>query len=84
MKKRSLFEINLNVCFSYRVLFWTDWGAVPKIEKMYTNGTGKAVLVSADIFWPNGIALDLPSQRLYWTEAKKSTIEVITYAIAVA
>lgn len=49
---------------------------MPKIERMFTDGSERTVLIGTSIFWPNGIALDLPSQRVYWTEAKKNTIEV--------
>nr|CAI5853203.1 unnamed protein product [Callosobruchus analis] len=32
-------------------------------------------LIDTNIHWPNGLALDYPNGRIYWTDAKKMTIE---------
>lgn len=33
--------------------------------------------ITENIHWPNGLALDRPADRLYWNDAKLSTIESI-------
>jgi sugar lactone lactonase YvrE len=51
-------------------LFWSDWGRRPRIEKAGLDGTGRETLVRDGIVWPNGLALDLAAERLYWVDAK--------------
>lgn len=33
------------------------------------------VLISDNLGWPNGLAIDRPSERLYWNDGKQKTIE---------
>lgn len=58
-------------------MYWTDWGHQPKISRAFMDGTNSADFVSTDIQWPNGLAIDHPNSRLYWTDAKLRTIESI-------
>ncbi|XP_053699069.1 low-density lipoprotein receptor-related protein 4 [Sabethes cyaneus] len=51
-------------------VFWTDWGTVPKIEKVYMDGSERQTIVSESIFWPNGLAIDYTTNRIYWADAK--------------
>lgn len=63
-----------------RYMFWTDWGEVPKIERAGMDGDSatRQVIVSTNIFWPNGLTLDYGSGsgnsasdgRLYWVDGK--------------
>lgn len=32
-------------------------------------------LISENLGWPNGLAIDRPSERLYWNDGKQKTIE---------
>lgn len=41
------------------------------------DGSDPKVLVSSDIRWPNGLALDYHNERLYWVDAKRQKIETI-------
>ncbi|KAH8026378.1 hypothetical protein HPB51_020362 [Rhipicephalus microplus] len=47
------------------LLFWTDWGDVPKIERASMDGnlTTRKVIVREDIFWPNGLTVDYEARR---------------------
>lgn len=47
-------------------MFWTDWGESPKIEKasMDGNRTSRKIIVSENIYWPNGITADYNTKRL--------------------
>ena len=47
-------------------MFWTDWGEVPKIERADMDGSNdsRKVIVSDDIFWPNGISVDYDNEVL--------------------
>ncbi|KAG8179495.1 hypothetical protein JTE90_027207 [Oedothorax gibbosus] len=62
-------------------MFWTDWGETPKIEKasMDGNHSSRVVIVADDILWPNGIAVDYDTKRIYWTDAKKKCITSIDF-----
>ena len=39
-------------------MFWTDWGKEPKIERAAMDGSERTLLVTTQLGWPNGIALD--------------------------
>ena len=55
-------------------MFWTDWGAEPKIERAGMDGSERRLLVTENVLWPNGLTLDLVSERLYWVDAKLNLI----------
>ncbi|CAG9792217.1 unnamed protein product [Diatraea saccharalis] len=63
------------------LMFWTDWGEVPKIERAGMNGDPltRRVLVKDDIIWPNGITIDYNSNLIYWVDAKLHFIDVIDF-----
>ena len=44
---------------------------------MNTDGSGFSMLVNDSIGWPNGIALDLPGNRLYWVDGRHKVVETI-------
>ncbi|XP_065196274.1 low-density lipoprotein receptor-related protein 4-like [Sycon ciliatum] len=64
-----------------RKMYWTDWSTTaPGIEVAYMDGSYRRKLVSKNITWPNGLALDLyggPDKRLYWVDGGQKTIESI-------
>lgn len=61
----------------FREMYWSDWGNHPEIGKSFMDGTADISFVSNDITWPNGLAIDFPNDRLYWTDAKRATIESV-------
>lgn len=65
----------------YSYMYWTDWGESPKIECAYLDGSERRVLVNTSLGWPNGLALDLEKDKLYWGDAKTDKIEVSNRAI---
>nr|XP_032826857.1 very low-density lipoprotein receptor-like isoform X1 [Petromyzon marinus] len=58
-------------------LYWSDWGEPAKIEKAGMNGANRHAIVTHDIQWPNGIALDLANRRLYWVDSKLHTLSSV-------
>jgi low density lipoprotein receptor-related protein 5/6 len=56
-------------------MYWSDWGEKPKIERANLDGTDRRVLISTDLGWPNGLAVDREGGRLYWGDAKTDRIE---------
>jgi len=63
-------------------MYWTDWGLVAKIERSHMDGRNREVLVTSRVTWPNGIALDLPNARLFWTDGKRGLIEVFIHVFS--
>ncbi|KAH9498800.1 Exosome complex protein, partial [Bulinus truncatus] len=67
-------------------LFWTDWdGSYPRIESCSMAGELETRRVVYDIRqykgggWPNGLALDYETRRLYWIDARSDTIHCVLY-----
>ncbi|XP_025082106.1 low-density lipoprotein receptor-related protein 4-like isoform X2 [Pomacea canaliculata] len=52
------------------VMYWSDRGATPTIERANYDGTGRQTLVSGGEYLnqPNAIALDTVVGRLYWAD----------------
>ncbi|XP_063374859.1 low-density lipoprotein receptor-related protein 4 [Cydia amplana] len=57
------------------VMYWSDWGLSPCIERADMDGGNRERLITGDMVWPNGLALDLDQQRIYWTDGGNKTIE---------
>ncbi|XP_055870134.1 low-density lipoprotein receptor-related protein 1-like isoform X4 [Biomphalaria glabrata] len=67
-------------------LFWTDWdGSHPRIESCSMAGEPETRMVVFDIRnykgagWPNGLALDYETKRLYWVDARSDSIHSVLY-----
>ncbi|KAM3968213.1 low-density lipoprotein receptor-related protein 4 [Aphomia sociella] len=57
------------------VMYWSDWGVVPCIERADMDGGNRKRLIFGNMTWPNGLALDLANDRIYWTDGGNRTIE---------
>ena len=56
-------------------MFWGDWGSDAKIEKANMDGSNRAKILDSTVLrWPNGLAIDYDTSRLYWTDAKMDHI----------
>ena len=58
------------------MMYWTDWGANPKIEQAGMDGSARRVIVTGNLGWPNGLTIDQATNRLFWADAKLNKIEV--------
>ncbi len=58
-----------------RVLYFTDWGGVGRIEKASLNGANRTVIHNTSLVWPNALTLDIPTQTLYWADANLDKVE---------
>ena len=61
------------------LMFWTDWGTSPKIERSTMHGDDRRAIVSSDLRWPNGITIDVTGSKIYWTDAGKDRIEASNF-----
>ena len=57
-------------------MYWTDWGASPKIEQAHMDGSARRAIVTGNLAWPNGLTIDQATNRLFWADAKLDKIEV--------
>jgi low-density lipoprotein receptor-related protein 4 len=57
------------------MVFWSDWGPNAKIESSYMDGSERTAITNDGIYWPNGLALDFATDRIYWADAKHHVIE---------
>ena len=57
-------------------MYWTDWGETPKIERAGMDGdvNTRQVIVSKEIYWPNGLTLDYDDERIFWADARLTYI----------
>ena len=58
-------------------IYWTEWGATPKIERSFMSGKTRETLVHTGLKWPNGLALDLIGRRIYWVDAHYNRVCVV-------
>lgn len=65
--------IVLDPCRGY--MYWTDWGTNAKIERATLGGNFRVPIVNTSLVWPNGLALDLETDLLYWADASLQKIE---------
>ncbi|XP_028967168.1 low-density lipoprotein receptor-related protein 6 [Galendromus occidentalis] len=65
---------SIAVVANNNIMFWTDWGEKPKLERASMDGSDRKVIVSGDIGWPNGIAVDPDEPRVYYSDARLSAL----------
>lgn len=61
------------------MIFWTDRGAQPKVEKASLSGDQRESIVSSNLKFPNGIEIDPRNQRIYWVDGETRRIESVDY-----
>lgn len=61
------------------IIFWTDWGPYPKIERAEMDGSNRRSIITESVFWPNGLTIDYTSNRIYWADAKHNVIETAKF-----
>ncbi|CAJ0568186.1 unnamed protein product, partial [Mesorhabditis spiculigera] len=61
------------------LLFWSDWGQLPRIERANMDGSDRRILVKDKIYWPNTIALDFTTKRVYFADSKLDYIDFVNY-----
>ena len=64
----------------FRWLFWTNWGAVAKIERINTDGSNRVDVIRSGLHWPNGLTHD--GTHLYWADAHLDKIEMCDFNVS--
>lgn len=56
-------------------MFWTDWeDDKARIERAFTDGSNRTLLKATDLKFPNGLAIDFNTHKLYWCDAGTNLI----------
>lgn len=51
-------------------MFWTDWEENnARIERAFTDGSNRTPLKTTSLKFPNGLAIDFNTHKLYWCDA---------------
>lgn len=62
-------------------MFWVQSALIQPVNgtlyRSWMDGSNREVFVDTDIGWPNGLAIDLAGNRLYWSDTSKGVIESI-------
>nr|XP_023693317.1 low-density lipoprotein receptor-related protein 2 [Paramormyrops kingsleyae] len=61
------------------LMFWTDWGRNPRIERASMDGKNRIVIISDKLYWPNGLTIDYPTKLLYFADAYLDFIDYCDY-----
>ncbi|KAJ8961610.1 hypothetical protein NQ314_005912 [Rhamnusium bicolor] len=61
------------------LMFWADWGPAPRIETAHMDGYKRKVLISNGVLFPTGLAIDHPTNRLYWADPKTMMVECVLF-----
>lgn len=61
------------------LMFFSDWGQTPLIERAGMDGSERQSIVSENLIWPNGLALDRENGRLYFVDAGTKTLEYVNF-----
>ena len=61
---------------AFSMMYWTDWGANPKIEQAGMDGSARRTIVTGSLVWPNGLTIHQATNRVFWADAKLDKIEV--------
>uniref|UniRef100_A0A3Q4H6C5 Low-density lipoprotein receptor-related protein 2 n=1 Tax=Neolamprologus brichardi TaxID=32507 RepID=A0A3Q4H6C5_NEOBR len=64
---------------SAHLMFWTDWGRNPRIERASMDGKQRTVIISSKLYWPNGLTIDYPNNLLYFADAYLDFIDFCDY-----
>lgn len=70
---------HLNTPLLCRMLFFTDYGNVAKVERCNMDGTNRTRLVDYKIEQPTAVALDVVKKLVYWADAYLDYIDVVDY-----
>jgi hypothetical protein len=61
-------------------MFWSDIGAVNRIERARLDGTERSNFIDRDLDSPLGLTIDYVNDRLYWVDKYRKTIEFVDIA----
>ncbi|GAA6077980.1 low-density lipoprotein receptor-related protein 2a isoform X1 [Tachysurus ichikawai] len=64
---------------NFHLMFWTDWGRNPRIERASMDGKQRTTIITNKLYWPNGLTIDYPNNLLYFADAYLDFIDYCDY-----
>ena len=62
------------------LMFWTDAGSTPKIERAWMDGSKRRAIVTTRIRVPEAITIDYSQDHMiYWADSKLNLIEIMNH-----
>lgn len=74
---KQLCIYNVWLCLT-RLLFASDWGVNAQVFSSGLDGKGKTTL-SSNVYWPNGLTLDLNNKKLYILDGLEARLSSCNY-----
>ncbi|XP_006902182.1 PREDICTED: low-density lipoprotein receptor-related protein 2 [Elephantulus edwardii] len=62
-----------------RLMFWSEMGRHPHIERASMDGTMRTIIVQEKVYWPSGLTLDYPNRLLYFMDDYLQYIDFCDY-----
>lgn len=62
------------------LMFWTDWGSPPKIEKSTLNGKERSAILTTNVKQLCGITLDRRNKIIFWVDVRIYVVESVDYS----
>lgn len=59
----------------YRYVFFSEWYEPASISRIYTDGSNLIVFQNIKFVYPNGLAIDFATDRLYWCDGMLNYIQ---------
>lgn len=56
-------------------MYFSDLGSVGRIEKATLTGANRTVIHNTSLILPSALALDIPTQTLYWADSNLNKVE---------
>ncbi|KAI6193483.1 EGF-like domain-containing protein [Aphelenchoides besseyi] len=67
---------------SVGLIFWTDVGMVPRIERAGTDGEDRRQIITQEqplLRWPTALTIDIVDRRIYWADVKAKAVVSANY-----
>ncbi|XP_078656500.1 low-density lipoprotein receptor-related protein 2-like [Branchiostoma floridae x Branchiostoma belcheri] len=55
-------------------VYFADWAYPASIERVGMDGWERRAIITEQIIWPSGLAIDFHSRKLFWSDAKINSI----------
>ena len=75
LKLTGIFIPRLRLPFSR--LYWSEVGYQPSIQSANMDGSNSSTLVSEQLEWPSGLALDFTTSRLFFCDTKTHRVDSV-------